>query len=68
MARGRRSFGRRAPVRTYRKRFVIATEGQETEPRYFSMFNSKNSTVQVVLLKSKRKTSSGQVLALVQFN
>jgi len=63
MARERRSFGRRAPVRSYRKRFVVATEGQETEPRYFSMFNSKHSTVQVVLLKSKRKTSPGQVLA-----
>lgn len=62
MARERRSFGRRAPVRSYRKRFVIATEGQETEPRYFSMFNSKHSTVQVVLLKGKRKTSPGQVL------
>ena len=61
MARGRRSFGRRAPVRSYRKRFVVATEGQETEPLYFSMFNSKRSTVQVVLLKSKRKTSPGQV-------
>ncbi len=61
MASRRRSFGRRAPVRSYRKRFVVATEGQETEPQYFSMFNSKNSTVQVVLLGSKRKTSPGQV-------
>lgn len=62
MAKRRRSFDRRAPARSYRKRFVIATEGQETEPRYFSMFNSRYSTVQVVLLKSKRKTSPGQVL------
>lgn len=63
MARRRRSFGRRAPVKSYRKRFIVATEGQETEPRYFWMFNSKQSTVEVVVLKSKRKTSPGQVLA-----
>lgn len=62
MAKGRRPFRRRAPDRHYRKRFVVATEGQETELQYFSMFNSKHSTVQVVLLKSKRKTSPGQVL------
>lgn len=61
MTKNRRSFGRKAPLRSYRKRFVVATEGQETEPRYFSMFNSKNSTVHVVLLKSKQKTSPGQV-------
>lgn len=61
MARRRRSFDRRAPVRSYRKRFVVATEGQETEPQYLSIFNSKHSTVQIVLLKSKRKTSPGQV-------
>ena len=63
MAKRRRPFGRKAPVRSYRKRFVIATEGQETEPQYFSMFNSKRSTVHVVVLRSKRKTSPGQVLA-----
>ena len=62
MVKGRRSFGRRAPDRHYRTRFVVATEGQETEPQYFSMFNSKNSTIHVILLKSTRKTSPGQVL------
>lgn len=62
MSRERRSFRRGTPSLLYRKRFVVATEGKETEPRYFSMFNSKNSTVQVVLLKSKRKTSPGQIL------
>lgn len=62
MAKRRRSFGRKAPVRSYRKRFVIATEGKETEPQYFSMFNSKRSTVQIVVLKSKQKTSPGHVL------
>lgn len=62
MARRRRSFDRPAPDRHYRTRFVVATEGQETEPQYFSMFNSKHSTVKVVLLRNKRKTSPGQVL------
>ncbi|WP_028586105.1 RloB family protein [Desulfogranum mediterraneum] len=62
MAKKRRSFSRKAPDRSYRKRFVIATEGKETEPQYFSMFNSKRSTIQVMVLKSKQKTSSGQVL------
>lgn len=62
MSRKRRPFCRGTPSLLYRKRFVVATEGKETEPRYFSMFNSKNSTVLVVLLKSKRKTSPGQIL------
>ncbi len=62
MAKKRRSFGRKASVRAYRRRFVVATEGQETEPRYFSMFNSKSATITVVLLGSKRKTSPRRVL------
>lgn len=61
MSKRRRSFSRAIPSRPYRKRFVVATEGSDTERIYFSMFNSRNSTVQVVLLKSKGKTSPGQV-------
>jgi hypothetical protein len=62
----KRSFQRRTPSLSYRKRFVVATEGDQTEPRYFAMFNGKNSTVQVVLLKGKKKTAPSQVLDRVK--
>lgn len=66
MPRMRRSFTRRPSVLPYRKRFVVATEGTETEPRYFDMFNGKHSTVQVVLLKGRKKTAPSQVLDRVK--
>jgi hypothetical protein len=62
----KRSFQRQTPSLSYRKRFVVATEGDQTEPRYFAMFNGKNSTVQVVLLKGKKKTAPSQVLDRVK--
>ncbi|OGQ94755.1 MAG: hypothetical protein A2521_16675 [Deltaproteobacteria bacterium RIFOXYD12_FULL_57_12] len=60
MANRRRGFGRRPPFRSYRKIFVLATEGQKTEPAYFAMFNSK--TVQVKILESRYRTAPLQVL------
>lgn len=44
----------------------MATEGSQTEPCYFSMFNSRNSTVHVVILKDRQKTAPGQVLNRVK--
>ena len=45
MAR-RRTFHRPEGQRRYRRLFVIATEGAQTEPRYFAMFNSDQATIQ----------------------
>ena len=66
MPKKRRSFRRKTPFRAYRKRFVVATEGRLTEPIYFSMFNSKKSTVHVETLKSRQRTAPGQVLDRVK--
>jgi hypothetical protein len=37
----RNRYGRRPPLRERRKVFVIATEGKETEPRYFNTFKGE---------------------------
>lgn len=61
MAR-RRSFRRKAPDRPYRKLYIIATEGSETEPAYFSIFQSKDRTIRIRLLDSKNKSAPKNVL------
>jgi hypothetical protein len=43
--------------------FIIATEGFETEPQYFGMFNSTEAVIHVRCLKSKTASSPPQVLA-----
>ena len=43
MPRGR--YTRRVGQRRYRRIFVISTEGTNTEPQYFRMFNDDNTTV-----------------------
>jgi len=59
----RRTFRRRAPFLSYRKLFLIATEGARTEPIYFDMFNSLQATIHVKLLPAKKHdTSPPQVL------
>lgn len=58
----RRKFDREPARRRYRKLFLIATEGRKTEPSYFGIFNSENSTVQVTCLKSGHRSSPRQVL------
>ncbi|MBL7205677.1 MAG: RloB domain-containing protein [Desulfobacteraceae bacterium] len=63
MPRRRRPFKRRAPFLSYRKLFLIATEGARTEPFYFDMFNSPQATIHVKLLPAKKHdTSPPQVL------
>ena len=54
---------RRFLSRNYRKKFIIATEGKVTERQYFDMFNSKESTVKVVVLKSNNKSCPFYVFA-----
>jgi len=63
MSKKRRSFKRPAPFRSYRKLFLIATEGAQTEPIYFDMFNSPEATIHVKLLPAKKHdTSPPQVM------
>ncbi len=62
--RGRRSFRRKAPQRSYRKLFIIATEGAKTEPTYFSMFHGgRNAVIRIKLLGSSTDSAPKQVLS-----
>jgi len=58
MSKRRRPFKRRAPFLSYRKLFLIATEGARTEPIYFDMFNSPQATIHVKLLPARKHDSS----------
>ena len=62
MSRKPRRFTRRIGERSYRKLFLIAAEGAKTEPQYFSMFNSRQATVQVTCLKCGHDSAPPQVL------
>lgn len=62
MRSGRRRFQRPQGERRYRKLFVIATEGEKTEPQYFALFNDQKSTVKVNCLKGRHDNSPSQVL------
>lgn len=57
---GRRVFKRKEGFRPRKKLFVISTEGHETEPIYFSIFN--NEKVQIVPLNARGKGSTYKVL------
>jgi len=58
----RRKFQRPPATLNYRKLFVIATEGDKTEPQYFALFYSRTTTVTVKCLKSRDESSPPQVL------
>ncbi|TLU81789.1 MAG: RloB domain-containing protein [Chlorobium sp.] len=53
MATPRRDFQRRIGVRRYRKLFVLATEGNKTEPEYFDLLQNNHSVIKVHCLKTK---------------
>ncbi len=59
---GRRSFKRPVGQRRYKKMFIIASEGAETEPIYFGMFNDEQTTIRVKPLKGKNKSAPKHVL------
>jgi len=63
MGSSRRKFQRPLGERRYRKMFIIATEGSETEPQYFGMFNSDKAVIHVRCLKCRTASSPPQVLA-----
>ncbi|WP_417909109.1 RloB family protein [Candidatus Electronema sp. PJ] len=54
----RRTFGRPQGKRLYHKLFVLAVEGEKTEPEYFALFKN----VGVKCLPGTKKTSCTQVL------
>ena len=64
----RRRFRRPLGERRYRKMFVIASEGEKTEPQYFAVFNSESSIVHVKCIKSKQDSSPPQVLRRMEQN
>jgi RloB-like protein len=53
MATPRRDFQRRIGERRYRKLFVLATEGNKTEPEYFDLLQNNHSVIKVHCLKTK---------------
>ena len=61
MPTNRRRFRRRQGQLRYRRLFVIATEGEKTEPRYFALFND-TSVIRVRCLKCRGESSPAQVL------
>lgn len=62
MPRRRRIFQRPLGKRRYRTLFVIATEGDRTEPQYFGMFNTAETFVHVECLRSRHESTPAQVL------
>ncbi len=63
MAEHRRKFSRPFGNRPYRKLFVIAVEGDKTEPMYFSLLKNSNSIIQIKCLKGAGESSPPHVLA-----
>jgi len=59
----RRSFKRTIGKRRYKKMYVIASEGTQTEPIYFGMFNNNENTIHVKSLKGKHKSAPKHVLS-----
>jgi len=60
--KGASRFHRPAPHREYRKLYVIASEGDKTEPQYFAMFASRNASVCIRCLKQGRNSAPKHVL------
>lgn len=59
----RRKFKRKSPEKPYLKLFVIATEGEVTEPSYFNtLFKKSQAKVKVQILKSKTQSAPAKVL------
>ncbi|RJQ62927.1 MAG: RloB domain-containing protein [Desulfobacteraceae bacterium] len=64
----RRRFQRPLGELRYRKMFVIAAEGEKTEPQYFAIFNTRSSVVHVKCIKGRQASSPPQVLRRMREN
>ncbi len=62
MPSGRRRFRRSLGERRYRKLYVIATEGDKTEPQYFAIFRDPESVIRLKCLKAGRSSAPAHVL------
>lgn len=60
---GRRSFKRELGDRRYKKLYLLATEGTETEPQYFSMFNDDQNIFKVKCLKCRHGSAPPKILS-----
>ncbi|MXZ51436.1 MAG: RloB domain-containing protein [Rhodobacteraceae bacterium] len=67
MPRKRRNISRKLGKLRYRKRFILVVEGNKTEPKYFSVFNVRNSVIRVKCLKKgKHDSSPSKVLSRME--
>ena len=62
----RRKYQRQTGKRSYRKIFIVATEGDKTEPQYVAILNDHHSFIQIVCIKSKHHSAPPQVLKRMQ--
>jgi RloB-like protein len=58
----RKRFTRPLGTRRYKRLFLIATEGNKTEPQYFAMLNEEVVLVQVQVIKGQHDSSPKHVL------
>lgn len=58
----RRRFTRPLGMRRYKRLFLIATEGNKTEPHYFDLLNEEVVLVQVQVVKGQHDSSPKHVL------
>lgn len=60
--KGRRKFGRKINNRNYRRLFIIAAEGQKTEPQYLCLLKKFSLNVLIDPVPNKKKSAPPQVL------
>jgi len=58
----RRRFTRPLGMRRYKRLFLIATEGNKTEPQYFALLNDEVVLVQVEVIKGQHDSAPKHVL------
>ncbi len=58
----RRDFQRPQGERRYRKLFIVAVEGQKTEPQYFALLNAGSTVVRVKCIEGNSRSAPSQVL------
>ena len=66
MAHSRRNFKRPAGERSYRKMYVLATEGTKTEPKYFNLFNEGEAIIHVKCLKHGSGSDPEKILKVLK--
>jgi hypothetical protein len=68
MSHKRRPLHRKLGELRYRKVFIIATEGEVTEPEYFLQLNNKQYSVQILCLKPSNSHSPLEVLTQLKIH